>query len=406
MPYRAILEAMGSQSCSPRSKISFEETLNKNKTFVGHAPERRKTSVIAKMVGWLVRTEASSKVQSYRLWIIVLLMAFGTLTYYINHTPLDNIPFFQGLGSYPHDLFRTIFLIPIIYAASVFRIRGSIITSLAFLIVVLPRAFLDSPYPDALLRALVFVIITGFVSLLVAIESNRIDKEKENTKLLQFMADCMNKQEGEKQHLARELHDGSLQALVDISHQIDILSEIEERGDIKDQLMQLRDEADSVNAGLRQLIVGLRPPLLEEMGFESSLKWLANDLAEKQGIEVNVDVFGESKRLSDLTELTLYRVAQEALQNAKKHSQATKIKLRLAFIGEKVHLTIQDNGVGFSVPKQEKLASNKKFGLIGMAERARLVGGNFRLESSEGNGTVVFIEVPVIGPERIHSAIE
>lgn len=378
--------------------------MNENGTITDHVPERWKKGVIANIFGWLVRAEASKKVQGYRLWIIVLLMAFGTLTYYINHTPLNNISFFQGLGSYPHDLFRTIFLIPIIYAASVFRIRGSLITSLAFLVVVLPRAFLDSPYPDSLLRALVFVIITCFVSVLVAIESNRIDKEKENTKLLQFMSDCMSKQEGEKQHLARELHDGSIQSLVDISHQIDTLSEIEERGDIKDHLKQLRDEADNVMAGLRQLVTGLRPPLLDEMGFETSLKWLASELAQRQGIDISVDVYGEVKRLDPNTELTLYRVAQEALQNAKKYSQATKIRLRLAFIGGNVHLTIYDNGVGFSVPEHEKLASKKKFGLIGMAERARLVGGSLRIKSSDGNGTVVFVEVPI--STEIHQTIQ
>lgn len=273
---------MSNQCYKAENRTFTEEGLVEIRNWLDHVWERWKASLKADFAKWplLFKAIQRSKISSF--WIITVLMVFGVFTYYACHTPLVNITLFDELYNAPHDLFRSIFLIPIIYAALVFRVRGSLISSFVFLCVVLPRALLDSPYPDALLRALVFVIITTFVSLLVAVGSNRIDKEKENSKLLQFLSDCMRKQEGEKQHVAREIHDGSLQTLLDISHNIDARFEAEDRKEMKLWLMQLRDKADSVQSGLRQLITGLRPPLLEELGLESSLKWLANEMAEKR----------------------------------------------------------------------------------------------------------------------------
>lgn len=391
---------MRNQSYTAGNKYLAEESLLDIGNRLDNNLERWKDVIKVGRDRLLGYFEAGMKPKVLRFWIVALLMAFGTLTYYGGYTPLVNISPLRELYNAPYDLFRAIFLIPIIYAAIVFRVRGSLIASLVFLCVVLPRAFIDSPYSFAILRAIVFVIITAFISLLVAIGSNRIDKEKENTKLLQYLASNIDKQEGEKQHLAREIHDGSLQVLLDISHSIDALSDVEDRRDVKLRLKHLRAKADDVQDSLRQLITGLRPPLLQELGLESSLRWLANEMAEERGIDVNVEIFGESRRLADTTELSLYRITQEALQNTKKYSRATEVGIRLGFIGNKVFLTIKDNGVGFSVPAQDKLAIKKKFGLVGMAERARLVGGNLRIESSEGNGTSILVEVPAKNIER------
>ncbi len=366
--------------------------------------ERWETSVSVNAAKWLPQSKAEQTAQSYHFWLIVVLVALVTLGYYLEFTPLANVPLVELVLAYPGGLLRpmflrTIFFTLVVYASFVFRVRGSLIASLAFLCLVLPRAFLYpiTPQSDPLVRPLVFVLIAGYVGLLVAAGLNRVDREHAN--LEHFLADTMNTQEKEKQHLARELHDGSLQALVDISHDIDELSEAEDRANTKSGLKQLRDKVDAVLAGVRQSILGLRPPLLEEMGLESSLKWLAHEITQEGGVEVNVEVRGKARRLTDRVELSLFRIAQEALQNAKKHSQATRIGLRLAFVGDKAQLTVQDDGVGFAVPPQEKLATQMKFGLIGMAERARLLGGSLRVQSLPGNGTVIFAEVPIRGAE-------
>ncbi len=334
------------------------------------------------------------KVQSYHYWLLTAEMLFLTFIYYFDQTPLANIQFFlHSILTGIHDFHRTLFLIPLLYAAMIFRVRGSLIASLLFLCVVLPRSFLFSPYPDPLFRALVFVIVAAFVSLLVAVELDRVDSE--HAKLEQFLAETMKRQEQEKHHLARELHDESIQSLVDISHDIDDLVEEEEKADTKSGLKKLRLRMDAVLVGIRQFIMGIRPPLLEEMGLGPSLSWLVHDIVEERGIKVNVQVQGEPRRLSDIMELNLFRIAQEAVQNAKNHSRATKIDIRLVFLRDKVQLTIQDNGVGFSMPVRENLTTQAKFGIIGMYERAHLFGGSLRVESSWEFGTIVFTEVPL-----------
>jgi len=128
--------------------------------------------------GWLPRNQTTRGMRSPHLWIITALMVFGILLYYADLVlPAGIPPFTDGLSIIIHDLHRTMFFIPIIYASLVFRTRGSLITSFIFLCIVLPRALLISPYPDALLRPLVFVTFAAFISLLIATQLNRVEKE-------------------------------------------------------------------------------------------------------------------------------------------------------------------------------------------------------------------------------------
>lgn len=130
---------------------------------------------------WLFQTGTNRGIRSYHLWLITALIVLGIFTYYVDQTALAYIPpfnhsFFTGV----HDLHRTLFFIPIIYAALVFRVRGSLATSFVFLCVILPRALLFSPYPNPLLRSLIFIISAALVSLLVATQLNRIEKERKS----------------------------------------------------------------------------------------------------------------------------------------------------------------------------------------------------------------------------------
>jgi signal transduction histidine kinase len=139
--------------------------------------------------------------------------------------------------------------------------------------------------------------------------------------------------------------------------------------------------------------------LLEEVGLGPALRWLAEELGEEQGIKVTVDVQDQGKRLSEVQELNVFRIAQEALNNVRKHSHANRAALRLVVAEGKVQLRIEDNGVGFAVPTQDELANAGKLGLIGIRERARLAGGLTRIESTDGKGTVVTVEMPALYAE-------
>jgi signal transduction histidine kinase len=301
--------------------------------------------------------------------------------------------FWTGQGY--RELSLLLLLGPVVYAAIVFRVRGGLITALVASLAILPYAFYFSPEPDPLFRLIAFAIIALLLGGFIGTQRNdRARLERQHTSLENFLSETMGAEERQKRYLARELHDESLQALVDISHDIDELEEEEDRDKLKTSLQQLRREVDDVVEGTRRFILGLRPPLLEEMGIATSLKWLAGDIGEEEGIEVAVHICGEERPIDDAIELAVFRIAQETLNNARKHARATRVELTLTFEKDRLRLEVRDNGAGFTVPAGDELATAGKFGLVGMAERARLAGGTFKVVSAIGQGTTVTLEMP------------
>jgi signal transduction histidine kinase len=138
--------------------------------------QRWKDSIAMKIIKWLPENHVSRGVRSPHFWIIAALMAVLTLVYYAGYTPLAQFGSFFT-DAFPHDLHRTLFLIPIIYAALTFRVRGALGASFVFLCVVLPRTFY-SPYTDPLVRPLLFVLFTAFLGVLTAMLVDRVEKEE------------------------------------------------------------------------------------------------------------------------------------------------------------------------------------------------------------------------------------
>ena len=199
--------------------------------------------------------------------------------------------------------------------------------------------------------------------------------------------------ETEKQSLAHELHDVVLQKAVDIAHEIDdILEEVSDEGS-RTRLKQLRTDIGDMMEQTRQVVRDLRPPILDEIGLVGSLEELADSRGE-HGIEITLSVRGKERRLPDMMEAALFRIAEEALNNVRRHSEATRIDMVVEFAADQVRLQLSDNGVGFVLPPQRELVGKSKFGIVDMSERARLAGGNFRIESAVGRGTVITVEMP------------
>jgi len=145
---------------------------------------------------------------------------------------------------------------------------------------------------------------------------------------------------------------------------------------------------------VRRFSRALRPPVLDDLGLLPALKWLAMAL-EEQGIAANITVLGEQRRLPDGAELALFRVAQEALNNVRKHSGASAVELTVDFRGGGLVVTIADNGAGFEIPgSTSDLAECGKLGIMGMQERTRLLGGTLSVHSEPGVGTSVVVTVP------------
>jgi len=135
--------------------------------------------IVSKVEEWLSERDMAKDLKGCPLWIIIALMIFGAFIYYVDQTPLVSVPpFNHSFFTSTHDALRIFFSIPIIYSAFVFRARGSLIISFLSFCIILPRALLFSPYPDPLLRPLIFIAFAALVGLLLATQLNRIEKEK------------------------------------------------------------------------------------------------------------------------------------------------------------------------------------------------------------------------------------
>jgi signal transduction histidine kinase len=146
---------------------------------------------------------------------------------------------------------------------------------------------------------------------------------------------------------------------------------------------------------MRRFSHNLRPSVLDDLGLLPALELLTEDI-EKQGIHTSFKVIGEVRRLSPEVEVMLFRIAQEALRNIWRHAQASIAELTIEFTNGILTMTIKDNGSGFKL--QQSIGDQAilgKLGLVGMRERARLLGGTMTLDSSPGKGTTIVIEVRV-----------
>lgn len=204
-------------------------------------------------------------------------------------------------------------------------------------------------------------------------------------------------QEQERKRISRELHDETVQSLADLCTDVDVIimkTKLSEK--VNQQLKQHRLKIQGVMDEVRRFSHELRPTLLDYFGLIRSLESLAQEWKSEGKLNFHVDVIGSEQRLSSEAELLLFRITQEALRNVRKHSNATEAVVRVEFAKKQVKLNVTDNGSGFEVPK--KLGSftrRGKLGLVGMKERAHLLGGSFRLQSSLGKGTMITVEIPV-----------
>ncbi len=224
-----------------------------------------------------------------------------------------------------------------------------------------------------------------------------VTEEKQLHQNMQYYVTQITKaQEEERLRISRELHDETAQALADISRGLDSIV-TGEPGMPKatiSELGRLRETADGVLKGVRRFGQDLRPSILDDLGLVPALEWLASDLT-KYKIEPTVSVTGLKRRFVSEKELAIFRITQEALNNARKHSRASAVKLKVDFGEDALTLTIEDNGQGFSPPQRiSDLAQSGKLGLMGARERARLIGGTLIVKSEPSSGTVIILRVP------------
>ena len=205
-------------------------------------------------------------------------------------------------------------------------------------------------------------------------------------------------QEEERERIARELHDDTIQYLVVLARQLDDLANSSKSMSKEDKasLENLRQQTNNIMEGVRRLSHDLRPATLDRLGLVAALEWLASSMEKLSGIDVKVEKSGTERRLPGEVELVMFRIAQEALSNVRRHSRANNAEVVVEFDDKKVRMTIRDNGKGFTLPeKVGDLLKKGRLGLAGMQERIQLLNGSLKIESQPGKGTTVVIEAPI-----------
>lgn len=200
--------------------------------------------------------------------------------------------------------------------------------------------------------------------------------------------------EEEQRRIGRELHDGPLQSLVLVCRKLDT---IEDPAGSR-PAGEARQLAEATADELRRISRALRPAVLDDLGLSAALKSEATALARRTSIRVRFVQNGNETRLPAPTELALLRVAQEALHNVERHAGATSVLVCLSYGHRHVRLQVRDDGAGFVPQATSALLEAGKLGLVGMEERARLVGGRLATRSCQGVGTTVEIGVPLFEP--------
>lgn len=204
-------------------------------------------------------------------------------------------------------------------------------------------------------------------------------------------------QEDERKRIARELHDDTAQALIDLSRRLDNLATSREKSSeaVTERVEEFQELIDNILRGVRRFSRDLRPSVLDDLGLLPALEWLTANLIAEQGIKAELKVYGQKRRLAPEVELALFRIVQEALNNVRKHSRASQVVTTVEFGEGKVAITVQDNGQGFELPNRTgDLTTMGKLGLIGMHERAHLIDGVLTVRSAPGRGTTVTVNVP------------
>jgi signal transduction histidine kinase len=206
-------------------------------------------------------------------------------------------------------------------------------------------------------------------------------------------------QENERQRIARELHDGPGQTLTGLGLGL-AATEARFKTDPEIAIQQLT-ELRALNATtlqeLRDIIVDLRPSVLDDLGLIPALRSQVHQLEQRTGASVVLDVTGNRRRLDPQLETIVFRIVQEALTNIVKHAHATKVTVQVTYSDEALALLVADNGAGFDVSRFAESSGQRQsgWGLMGIQERVALAAGSCTIESQPGEGTRVYAQLPL-----------
>jgi signal transduction histidine kinase len=215
--------------------------------------------------------------------------------------------------------------------------------------------------------------------------------------LQRYLRAITQSQDEERRRVARELHDETIQNMLAIDRQLELFLTSEDNPDQRGSLRQIHEMVQETIRGVRQISRNLRPLVLEDLGLIPAIESLISVLHDEEpGLNAALHIVGNPQHHSADHELALYRITQEALTNCRKHAGASRADVRLTFEDASVRLEIQDDGRGFSLPSSmAEFAHSGSFGLMGIQERVFALGGEFNIDSGEGEGTRLEVVLPL-----------
>jgi two-component system, NarL family, sensor histidine kinase DegS len=211
----------------------------------------------------------------------------------------------------------------------------------------------------------------------------------------EFGLQIIEAQEEERKRVSREIHDGPAQLMANVLIRSELLEKIytekgtdAARAEIKDLRVMVCDSLKEV----RRIIYDLRPMALDDLGLVPTLDKYLRNVKERSGIDVELHALGQSRRFPNKMEIAIFRLIQESVSNAVKHSDANLIEVKLEFTQKFISLYIRDDGKGFDMSKPAK---SNSFGMMGMRERVELLEGTLKVKSRLNFGTSVYIQIPI-----------
>ncbi len=244
------------------------------------------------------------------------------------------------------------------------------------------------------LASALLLVVAGMIYILRLERQTQLrylDLDRSRHELQRLSSRLVDAQESERRAISRELHDEVGQSLgallVDLSRLSASLPP--DRPEVKEQVDRMKSVAESSVQAVRNIALLLRPSMLDDLGLGPALEWQGREVSRRSDIEVEVHAEGVPGDLPPEYATTIYRLVQEALNNAVRHSGAKTAKVEVEPSGRRIRVRISDDGRGFD-PKR-----TRGLGILGMEERVKRLGGDFTVDSAPGRGTAVLAELPL-----------
>jgi two-component system, NarL family, sensor histidine kinase DegS len=335
-------------------------------------------------------------------WIILILIGCLSYLYYIP---------FPALGLQPPGLWRfrlveftdgltgSLFYIPFIYAANVFGWVGLLVTWIISIVILMPLILYYTYSSATLLTNIMFLTVPIIVGLLVIFFVKWRNRERKifyerAVERQEYVSLVLKAQENERKRLAQEIHDDTIQTLLAIANRMQYV--INKEGskltpEIIKQIEIYNNSIFRVSEDLRKISLDLRPSILDNIGLVEAVRWLVDDLYEK-GVNAKVITTGEIRKLPSESDVHVFRFIQEGLNNVRRHAEASEVVVQMEYSPDFIKVSVQDNGKGFILPEHlGKFSVIGKMGVLGMHNRARMLKGEFKINSEPGKGTTVSV---------------